>query len=64
MYSDNIHYIKRRNENYLPNGFLATIEDSVSRGSDSPSALTAVTLNLYSWSGVSPVTSRPANANN
>lgn len=36
---------------HLPNGFFAMIGLSASRGSDSPSALTAITRNLYSWPG-------------
>ena len=41
----------------LPKGFLARMGCKVSSGSDSPSVLTAITRNLYSLPGVSPVTS-------
>lgn len=40
----------------LPKGFLAIIDSSVWSGSDSPSAFTAVTRNLYSLPGVRLVT--------
>lgn len=42
----------------LPKGFLAIIDSSVWSGSDSPSAFTAVTRNLYSLPGVRPVTAK------
>ena len=45
---------------FLPKGFLARIGCNVSNGSDSPSVLTAMTRNLYSLPGVSPVTSASA----
>ena len=41
----------------LPYGFLAMIPRSLSKGSESPSSLTAVTRNLYSLPGFNPVTS-------
>lgn len=41
----------------IPYGFFATTPRSLSRGSESPSSLTAVTRNLYSLPGFRPVTS-------
>jgi len=41
----------------IPNGFLAMIVCSASKGFDSPSALTAATRKRYSLPGVKPVTS-------
>ena len=48
---------------YLPYGFLAIIGSSISKGSDSPSLLTAVTRNLYFFNGVKPLTSNAAKTN-
>lgn len=42
----------------IPNGFLASIACSASKGFDSPSALTADTRKRYSLPGVKPATSR------
>lgn len=47
----------------IPNGFLATIACSASKGFDSPSALTADTRKRYSLPGVRPVTSRSVRNN-
>lgn len=46
----------------LPKGFLARMAWSASSGSESPSSLTAVTLNLYWWPGSRPSTLKKGGA--
>lgn len=55
--SDTNISLKRLKNIDAPYGFLAMTPRSLSKGSESPSSLTAVTRNLYSLPGFRPVTS-------